>query len=282
MDWMVTVGDCGLGTVAWLGGLAVAFGVLTCLTPCNPGMHWWKAPRAAATDVLYWFVGPLSARLFRVSLLAGATALLFGGTRPRPLQVAGWPVWAQCLAVLVIQDIPLYWLHRFFHCRPGWRFHAVHHSPRVLDWTATQRFHPVNEWLAFGLADVAVLLAGFPPAVLVLLTPFNVAYSAMVHANLNWTFGPLRYVLASPVFHRWHHTTQAEGLDKNFASTLPILDVIFGTFHMPPGELPARFGNGDPDFPDAFGGQLLYPFRRKRAHPAVAAPAEPVPTREAA
>ena len=26
------------------------------------------------------------------------------------------------------------------------------------------------------------------------------------------------YVLASPVFHRWHHTSEAEGLDQNFAA----------------------------------------------------------------
>ena len=87
---------------------------------------------------------------------------------------------------------------------------------------STGRFHPINNLLEFTLADVAVLLMGFSPAALVVLTPFNLIYSAMVHANLNWTFGPLRYVFASPVFHRWHHTTQEEGLDKNFASTFPL------------------------------------------------------------
>src|SRR5262249_8355033 len=74
-----------------------------------------------------------------------------------------------------------------------------------------------------------------------------------------WTFGPLRYVLASPVFHRWHHTTQEEGLNRNFAPTFPFLDLAFGTFYMPPGKLPERFGNGEPDYPEGFFGQLLRP-----------------------
>ena len=39
----------------------------------------------------------------------------------------------------------------------------------------------------------------------------RVFMSAFVHANLNWTLGPFRYVLASPVFHRWHHTALERG-----------------------------------------------------------------------
>src|SRR5205085_1548805 len=101
--------------------------------------------------------------------------------------------------------------------------HAVHHSPKVVDWMTTARFHPVNHLLVFGVADVAVLLMGFPAEALVALAPFTVIYSSMVHANLNWTFGPLKYLFASPVFHRWHHTTEEAGLNKNFASTFPVL-----------------------------------------------------------
>ena len=60
--------------------------------------------------------------------------------------------------------------------------------------------------LKITVADTLVILLGFSwPAVQVLFV-FNMIYSSMVHANLNWTFGPLRYLLASPVF----HTPQAE------------------------------------------------------------------------
>jgi hypothetical protein len=94
----------------------------------------------------------------------------------------------------------------------------------------------------------------------------------MVHANLNWTFGPLRYFFASPVFHRWHHTMLEEGRDKNFASTFPLLDVLFDTFYMPAGKLPEEFGTGAPDFPEHFWGQMIHPFRIKRKQPSAPSP----------
>ena len=43
--------------------------------------------------------------------------------------------------------------------------------------------------------------------------------------------GVLALVLASPAFHRRHHTTQAEGLDKNFAGLFPLFDLAFGTLY---------------------------------------------------
>jgi sterol desaturase/sphingolipid hydroxylase (fatty acid hydroxylase superfamily) len=261
MDWMATIGGFWLNTLAWLAGLAVAFGVLARLTPCNPGMYWWKNLRAVGADFLYWFLGPLFSRLCGVLLLIAAVGLLFGGNPPQLLPVADWPLWQQAVAILLIQDLLMYWIHRLFHTRLAWKFHAVHHSPTVLDWLSTVRFHPVNTVLEFTLADVTVLLMGFAPQALIILAPVTIVYSTMVHANLNWTFGPLRYVFASPVFHRWHHTNEREGLNKNFAPTFPFLDVVFGTFYMPPGRLPEQFGNGEADFPEGFLGQLVYPFR---------------------
>jgi sterol desaturase/sphingolipid hydroxylase (fatty acid hydroxylase superfamily) len=271
MDWMATIGGFWLTTLAWLAGLAVAFGVVARLTPCNPGMYWWKDLRATAADFMYWLVVPLFLRLCRMLLLVAGVGLLFAGREPHVLPVKGLPLWQQCVLVLLIQDVLMYWMHRFFHTSLAWKFHAVHHSPAVLDWLSTLRFHPINSVLEFTLADVAMLLLGFSPQALVVLVPFNIVYSTMVHANLNWTFGPLRYVFASPVFHRWHHTREKEGLNKNFAPTFPLLDVLFRTFYMPPGKLPEEFGNGESDFPEGFWGQLIYPYRKQgqRRQPAV-------------
>jgi len=109
---------------------------------------------------------------------------------------------------------------------------------------------------------IAKALPGFEPRAVFALAPFNIAYSALVHANLKWTFGPLKYVLASPVFHRWHHTSEEEGLNKNFAGAFPWIDVLFGTFHMPPKEQPTVFGVAGSSVPESFLRQLVYPFRR--------------------
>lgn len=267
MEVVTALGGYWMNSLLWLAGLAAVFALLAHFAPCNPGMSWWKDPRAAATDFVYWFVVPLFMRVGRALLFVAGMALIFGSDDPQLLPVIALPLWQQCLAVFVIQDFLLYWIHRMFHSRAAWKFHAVHHSPTVLDWMSMTRFHPVNNLLEFALADVAVVLLGFSPMTIAVLTPFNLVYSAMVHANLNWTFGPLRYVFASPVFHRWHHTRQEAGLNKNFASTFPLLDLIFGTFFMPAGKLPDEFGNGDAEFPAGFWGQLVYPFRASRAQP---------------
>jgi sterol desaturase/sphingolipid hydroxylase (fatty acid hydroxylase superfamily) len=283
MEWLSSIGRIWLNTAMWFAGLGVTFALLARLMPCNPRMYWWKDVRAVVTDLVYWFVMPILLGYTRTVLVIAGLVLLYGGREPELLPVKDWPLWVQCPVILFVQDVMLYWIHRAFHSRLAWKYHAVHHSPVVLDWIATMRTHPVNYVLEFTLADVVVVLAGFSPAAVAALAIFNTAFSAMVHANLNWTFGPLRYLLASPVFHRWHHTTQEAGLNKNFASTFPVLDLLFGTFYMPAGKLPEHFGTGAPDFPEDFLGQLLYPWRRPKAPPAAAEiPALPRRRRRAA
>jgi sterol desaturase/sphingolipid hydroxylase (fatty acid hydroxylase superfamily) len=73
----------------------------------------------------------------------------------------------------------------------------------------------------------------------------------------------LRYVISSPAFHRWHHTSASEGQDKNFAGFFPIWDLLFGTFYMPKGRQPTDFGISDP-IPGDILRQLIWPFRRKK------------------
>jgi sterol desaturase/sphingolipid hydroxylase (fatty acid hydroxylase superfamily) len=70
-------------------------------------------------------------------------------------------------------------------------------------------------------------------------------------------------VVASPVFHRWHHTTEDEGRDTNFAGLFPVIDLAFGTFYMPAGRYPERFGVRGNAVPDGLWHQLMYPFGRR-------------------
>jgi sterol desaturase/sphingolipid hydroxylase (fatty acid hydroxylase superfamily) len=149
-----------------------------------------------------------------------------------------------------------------FHGTGFWKYHAVHHSSKDLDWISAARFHPVNLLIGTIGVDVVLLMAGISPNAMVLLAPFNTFHSAFVHANLNWTLGPLRYVLATPVFHRWHHTQLEKGGNTNFAGTFPLWDILFGTFRMPENELPKEYGKDEAAMPDAFVGQMVFPFRR--------------------
>jgi sterol desaturase/sphingolipid hydroxylase (fatty acid hydroxylase superfamily) len=270
LEITANVGETFLKNVPISLGLAALFTVLTSFWACNPGTPWWRK-RELITDVCYWFFIPVVARYFRIGMLVAGAAVLFGITTADGLiafyqnghgPLATLPLAAQMIIFLVGEDIITYWTHRLFHGSHLWKYHAVHHSSEELEWISAARFHPINLFFGSVIADVALLIAGISPNVFVVLGPVTIAHSAFVHANLDWTLGPFKYVIATPVFHRWHHTAADRGGEKNFAATFPVLDLIFGTFYMPAGELPDRYGVGDREFPSTFGGQLLHPFIR--------------------
>jgi sterol desaturase/sphingolipid hydroxylase (fatty acid hydroxylase superfamily) len=132
--------------------------------------------------------------------------------------------------------------------------------------------HPVNELVNKLSQAVPLLLMGFNPLVTLSTAPVLTFFAIFIHANVNWDFGPLRYVIATPVFHRWHHSREREAWDKNFAGLLPLWDILFGTFYMPRGCYPENFGICEP-MPKGFFGQLWEPFawlmrRGKKVDPA--------------
>jgi sterol desaturase/sphingolipid hydroxylase (fatty acid hydroxylase superfamily) len=100
------------------------------------------------------------------------------------------------------------------------------------------------------------------------MSPYSVAVSLLmiltntwgffIHANLKWRFGWLEAVIATPAFHRWHHTADINR-DHNYASTLPIYDRLFGTLYLPKTGSPPRFGV-DGAISQGLAGQMLTPF----------------------
>ena len=247
-----------------LGACLAAFGLLTRLFPCNPGQaSILSGP--IVTDLVYAALGVLYAGLIPagIALMMGA---LFGADAPRALAqvragygwLAGLPLWVQVAVLLAATDLVQYWLHRVFHGRAFWGFHEIHHGAEEVNWTTAFRIHPVNYLLYNTALAIGARLAGFSPEAFLFAAPIAFFSAAVAHANLSWTFGPLRYVIASPVFHRWHHSDSPETRDHNFAPMFPVWDLLFGTFHMPRGQRPAGYGvEGSPrDVPS----QLWRPF----------------------
>lgn len=247
--------------------------------------RWFGALRrpGAGTDVLWWVLGPLlvgpvlrfviGAAILVGVLLLGASpehwrAELAAGRFPDPSPfgigagLRALPFGVQLLLGLFIADLTGYLSHRLFHRGRLWRFHAVHHSSERLDWLASARVHPVNELGGRLMQSVPLLLLGMEPAVFAAAAPLLTLYAVMLHADVGWTFGPLRYLLASPAFHRWHHAADREALDKNFAGLFPFIDLAFGTFHLPPGREPVRLGIRGARVPAGLLGQLAWPLRR--------------------
>jgi sterol desaturase/sphingolipid hydroxylase (fatty acid hydroxylase superfamily) len=258
-----------LGSMMWLVICGCLFGFLQHLTPLDPDQK--QVRPDTRIDLIYWFGAPFIYASLGASLTALGFMVIFGGNLDAAVAwttngadyMRDWPLWVQVLGVLVVTDFCMYWTHRLFHNSALWRYHAIHHSPTSLDWLHAVRFHPVNMIFHGLLANSVALWVGFPPIAIAALGPFNVLYSCMVHANLNWTFGPFKHVFASPVFHRWHHTAADEGGSKNFAPTFAFLDHMFGTYYMPEGKKPMVTGITEADMPKSLVGQLLYPFMGK-------------------
>ena len=256
----------------WAIGLSILFTALTMFQSqaCNPGRPWWKS-RDLLTDVQYFFLVPIIAPYARLIVMLLVAAAMRGAMTEDQVAdyisngrgpVSQLPFWAQVAFYVIGTDFLLYWAHRIFHKRTLWPFHAVHHSSLDVDWTTAYRAHPINQMFGSGLVTIFMIVMGVPPAIMVALIPFDTLTAAWVHANLNWTLGPLKYIVATPVFHRWHHTGVDEGGDKNFASTFSIWDYLFGTFYMPEGALPETYGVDDPFFPTTWHGQMIVPFKQ--------------------
>jgi sterol desaturase/sphingolipid hydroxylase (fatty acid hydroxylase superfamily) len=223
------------------------------------------------TDLLYWLATPAITRgivtigtilallpLFALEGRPFDRAHLLAGFGP----AASWPAAVQGLVMVVVGDFIGYWTHRAFHAGLLWRVHAVHHSSERLDWIAAARVHPLNELGSRLPAAIILLGLGFSPLAVAAYQPFLVLYAVFLHANVRWSFGPLRHVIATPAFHRWHHTSQPEGRDRNFAGLLPVWDRLFGTFYLPEGRGPEVFGITGPPLPTGWLAQLIFPFRR--------------------
>jgi sterol desaturase/sphingolipid hydroxylase (fatty acid hydroxylase superfamily) len=249
-----------IAALALLGVCFVLFGVLGRLFPCNRDQPVFFS-KSIGLDlgycllgVLYAEAGPAVAGALSVTPLTGIAASAPG----QWLQHA--PLLAQMAILLVVTDLAQYWLHRAFHGRRLWPYHATHHSAEEVNWTTTFRTHPVNYLAVTSSLAILARLAGFSETALLLAGPIFFFSGVFTHANLNWTFGPLKFALASPVFHRWHHSLDAEHRERNFAPMFPVWDLMFGTFHMPRGRLPAAFGAEG--VPADLIGQLIYPVRR--------------------
>ena len=132
-----------------------------------------------------------------------------------------------------------------------------------LDWLSAYRRHPIELMLMSSL-NVWLWVLTFSPVALALYSTVTAIVNYLPHANLNWTYGPLRYVFVSPVYHRWHHTGVEAGGLKNYANMFSCLDLMFGTYYLPVDAPPTNFGCPGEGVPEHFWGQMLYPVCKKR------------------
>jgi len=216
-----------------------------------------------STDVLYFvagcFVGRCSdmTNLVVVILIRQATG--FGGVA----FIAAQPGWLQFIEIFLLSDFLSYVFHRCLHSnRFLWRLHSVHHSSHHLDWLANVRLHPLEKTLGDCFQFLPIFALGFSDACIALYVIVLGFQSFLNHANIQISFGPLRWIVVSPQFHHWHHGDDPAVYNRNFGQHLVFFDLLFGTAHIPAEHvMPTLYGVRE-QVPDDFWSQLVYPFRR--------------------
>ncbi len=177
--------------------------------------------------------------------------------------VSSLPLPVQVLLIMAITDFTQYWVHRASHQWPLlWRFHRVHHSVEAMDWLAGSRLHVVDIVLTRSLSMIPMVVLGFTNDAMNIYLPILALQSVFIHCNINYPIGWLRKIIAIPQFHHWHHTRDFELRDKNFSVTLPLWDILFGTYYCPPGKWPEAYGLSEGPIGQDYLTHLVSPFRK--------------------
>ncbi|HEX2911996.1 MAG TPA: sterol desaturase family protein [Chloroflexia bacterium] len=243
--------------------LAVIFIPLERLRPLYPGQAIFRS--GWFTDVIHFFISRV---LIQVGTYAGAVLfyILLHRLLHTPFQAAitSQPAWLQFLEAYLVAETSFYSLHRLSHAVPWlWKFHAIHHSSENLDWLASVRLHPVEMIMVNLTIGVPLALLGFSAQTFGVYTIVSTFLAILNHANVRVSYGPLRWLVADPHYHHWHHANQREAINKNFAG-LPLLDFLFGTLYIPKNIWPQRYGVDEYIGKDYLS-QLSYPFRKSNA-----------------
>lgn len=221
-------------------------------------------------------------KLFRRGLLTDLTFLIcngwlvmtaLSGVLAAGVLLAGWivpaslketihdlPYLAQVPLVVLLADLGVYWTHRILHVVPAmWHIHAVHHSVEEIDWLAAVHQHPLDVLFMRSGSLLPITVLGFSTEAIGAYFVLYYWQAYLIHANVRLNYGPLRYLLVSPDFHHWHHSSEQEARDKNFGGIFAFFDLLFGSVYLPKGRKPKVFGVDHP-MPSTYLSLVAYPF----------------------
>jgi sterol desaturase/sphingolipid hydroxylase (fatty acid hydroxylase superfamily) len=131
--------------------------------------------------------------------------------------------------------------------------------------------HPLDETFGRSAAVLPLYALGFGRVSLGAFVILITVQAIFIHANVRIGLGPLRWVIATPHFHHWHHAREPEAYNTNFAGEFPVLDALFGTLYLPAHRWPAQYGIDDTE-PNGYLRQLAWPLRARCAADSEAAP----------
>lgn len=215
-------------------------------------------------DLFYFLVSSLFVQV--LAFLALSPAMLVSGSEPlMPVQtyIGAQPFLVQLVLIMLLTDLVQYWLHRAFHQIPWlWRFHAVHHSAKSMDWLAGARMRFVEIIVLRATTAIPMFSMGFDPNAIQAYIFAVYVYSGFIHSNVGWDLTRVERFIVTPRFHHWHHGSEKEAIDVNYAIHFPLLDWLFGTHLQADKRWPAHYGIVGL-MPRGYIPQFLYPFRKE-------------------
>jgi len=187
---------------------------------------------------------------------------------PESIQLlASSPWWVQFVVFLLLKDFLEYLVHNLLHRLPIlWEFHKLHHSIEELDWIGNMRFHWMEIVVYKSLTNLPLVMLGVNGNVILWIAIVSTLIGHLNHSNLNFNWGPLRYVINSPRMHVWHHDVILRGQHgKNFGVVFCLWDWLFGTAYLPADKAqPEKLGFEEMEkFPQGLLPRLIYPLFKK-------------------
>jgi len=182
-------------------------------------------------------------------------------------EIHDWPLWAQILVLFVIVDLmeflAHYAMHRFNFL---WAFHKIHHAQEEIGFASSRHFHWGEIFVFKPFIYLPLILLGYTAQEYTILVLTLVYFAAFFsHTNVRLNFGFFNYLFITPQTHQWHHAKNMPHPHRygvNFASVLPLWDLLIGTFYLPKDkrEIPELGVDDGNDMPKTFFGQFVYPF----------------------
>ncbi|OSZ67043.1 hypothetical protein CAP39_11365 [Sphingomonas sp. IBVSS1] len=247
----------------WIIGAVAfsAFGMLLAAAMGRAGALSRHAIANAGVSIGFWLgnTALAPAALF-VALVLGNLLFAAGWPQLPAGAITALPFWGQLLLFSILYDFTEYWVHRALHTGPLWPIHAIHHSDTAVNGFTTLRVHLFEPFLVRLAVIFTMGWAGIPAEVKGAGLAISLMHNCYVHFDLDWDHGPLRWLIASPRFHRLHHVDHPSVHHRNLANIFPVWDIMFGTW-AGTGRVQGDFGAAKSGVPDRdFLALWLWPF----------------------
>jgi sterol desaturase/sphingolipid hydroxylase (fatty acid hydroxylase superfamily) len=142
--------------------------------------------------------------------------------------------WLKFAIIYLTLNFLEYWAHRFGHeWKWAWAGHKFHHAATEMTMLSAYRNSPIGGILPMLMVSIPAAIlgkSGLPP--LAGIGTLIIVHNLLNHSNVTWTYGWVgKYIIASPRYHRIHHSTHPDHWDTNYGDQIILWDRLFGTYY---------------------------------------------------